>query len=822
MRKELKSITRFSRSIYLIFACLAFSLGVYNLYKFATRPVDECVWEDTEYGVRVISVEKGGSADRAGMLSGDILLRIAGENAVSSRRAQNILDEQKVGSYVGYLVLRQNELLQLQVKIVGGSFHPLALTMCCIGFLFLFVGLWIGWMRPYDVKVRVLFILFISFMLFWTLNFIPPMSAGMRRTMLVLRIFSFTTIPIFFLYFFLLYPNEHPFLKKSNWGKIVILSPSFLILIWLVLVFVFHYDFPLLPVGIGLWGLYFTLGLNRLGKSYKNEKNAQLRQQMRVLYWGITIGTVPPFLLILPGELGLNFPYGIYSAPLMGLIPLVFAYAIVRHRMMDIEILVKKSFVYTLLTGFIVGFYFAVVQLIGRFLQDVSGLTGTVVLLVSTLLVAVAFAPARERIQRVVDRAFYREAYDYRETLRQFARALNTLIEPDVLIRDVLQKICDTMHIQCGYFFTVDDDSCDCTNIQSYPESASQEIILLSTDSLFCQKLIEQSRPTYLSEWTDGNTEIKLLQEDLKGVVAVPLVHQDKFLGFIILGEKNSGIPFSTEDIELLATVGDQIAVAYENGRLHRALTEQERLKQELEIARQIQMNSLPQKEPSLPGYDIYGFSMPATEVGGDYYDYLYLPDGRLGIIIGDVSGKGTSAALYMSKIQGFFRALCSTIASPKELLLKVNKLSYEDVEEKSFMTLIAACLHPEEKTITVARAGHLPILFFESKKNVCHRWTPDGMGIALDEGEIFGKALIEERKSLKSGDALLFYSDGLTEAMNKAGEEFGEKRLENVFLEKCHLSSKMMGRAIIDTVNRFTEANPQSDDMTLIIIKLE
>ena len=810
------------RMLFIVTAFVSLGIGIYNMCRVASRPNDECSWVDTDSGVHIVSVKTGGTAARAGLRQNDLLLRIAGENAVTSLRAQMILSHQKVGESVGYLILRGDELLEIQVGIVRGGFDPIYLTMCCVGFIYLIVGLWIGWMRPDDRKSRVLFLLFLSFMLFWTLNVIPFLYGSFYYIALILRTLSFATIPVFFLIFFLLYPTEHSILRKNIWIHILLISPAILVLIWFILALVFGYPSPvILPVGIGLWGLYFSIGLNRLGNAYKRAKGVRLRYQIRILRWGITLGSIPPFLLIIPALLELHFPLGHYSAPLMGFIPLVFAYAIVRHRLMDIEFIVKKSFVYTLLTGLVVGFYFLVVQFMGRFLQDVSGQTETVVLIFSTLFVAILFAPVRGRIQHIVDRAFYREAYDYRVTLRQFTRTLNTLMKPDILMETVLAKLCQTMLISDGYFFLENPVDQSYTVVKEWPSHLEKSVLSIKDDGFLCQMLLEEKTPIFLSELHRLEEQKQMTVELSVGVLAVPLLLQNKLLGFLILGEKLSEIPYSTEDLDLLATLADQVTVALENGRLHRALTEQERMKHELEIARQIQLNSLPQKEPTLSGFDIYGCSIPATEVGGDYYDYLYMPDGRLCLIIGDVSGKGTSAAFYVSQIQAFFRALISTNQALKDLLCRVNSLAFENIEEKSFVTLVAAFIQPDEKSLTLVRAGHTSIFFFQKEKNVLHQWAPPGIALALNEGEIFNRILKEEKKQLARDDVLLFYSDGVTEAINEDGEEFGENRLREVFHNNVDLAAKPLGEAIIKHVNNFAGDQTQGDDITLVVLKV-
>ncbi len=818
----MKDNVKFSRWFFTVIAILILILSVYNIVKVPSRPSDECTWEDSKHGVQIISVKSDGSADVAGMRVGDIVLKIAGENATSSSRAQQILENHQPGQTVQYMVMRDVALVRLDVLIVRGGLSILYCIMWSVGVVFWLVGLWIILMRPLDPKARILYALFMIFMIFWTLTYIPPLTGIMEWIVLVLNILSFTGIPSLFLYFFLIYPTRHPILDRSRWIYMLLFAPTLLIVIWFFFASVFQHPSPInFSVGLFFWGIYFLIGMSRLGEEYRRIEDAQLKQQINVLRIGLGIGLLLPLFMIIPDLIGINFPNGRYFAPGMVIIPLVFAYVIIRHRLMDFEFIVKKSFVYTLLTGLIVGFYFIIVQIVGRVIQDQSGLTGSAVLIFSTLLIAIMFAPLREKIQKTVDRAFYKDAYDVRETLRQFARALNTLIEPHILAETVLEKICTTMHISKGYFFSVDDACCCCTCIQAYPCAIPQKTVRLDVDSFFCEHLQQSRSPILMTDIGETNSDIDTLISNWNCVVAVPLIQLDRLQGVILLGKKRSDTHYSLEDLELLATVGDQVAVALENGQLHRALTDQERLKRELEIARQIQMNSLPQKDPHIDGFDIHGYSIPAKEVGGDYYDYLQISDGKLGIVIGDVSGKGTSAALYMSKIQGFFRALIDTIQTPKLLLDRVNRLSYENVEEKSFMTLTVAILDPAAKTMTLSRAGHTPILHYQHQKQQCTEWTPKGIGLAMDKGDLFEKTLDEICLPLEKEDVLFFYTDGLSEAINPDKEEFGEDRLKDLLKQYVDADALTLSQSIITNIQYYCQDVPQQDDMTLVILKV-
>ncbi|MFH1941781.1 MAG: SpoIIE family protein phosphatase [bacterium] len=812
----------FSRGVFIVSTLLAMILSGINLYQVWRSPTDECKWSEREKVVVITSVTKGGTSEKAGMQTGDILLKIAGENATTSSRAQAVLDRQKVGEPIQYFVLRDRNLIELSVEVVRRGFPPLYIVMSCVGFIFGIVGLWIAYMRPEDPKARVLFLLFLSFMLFWTLNYTPPLVSILQWIIIIVNIVTFTTVPSFFLTFFLMYPYRHPFLDKKPWAQIILFFPSIFFLLLFFLALIFKHPFQVnFFMGIGLWGLYFILAARRLHRQYKTTRNEHLRRQIRVLRWGIVSGLAPTFLFLAPSAFGVDFPQGRYGAFLMGLIPLVFAYAVVRHRLMDIEIIVKKSFVYALLTGSVVGFYFVVVQIVGRYLQNVGGLTSTFVFVLTTLFVAFAFSPVRSRLQRTVDKAFFRQAYDYRETLRQFTRTLNTLMEPRILMSTVLSNLCETICFQQGYFFLKEiNGSHRYTSALGYPALSDQNIFSVEEDSVICQKMLADEMPVLLSDLPECDSDCRILVDNMHGTVAIPLFYQKDLTGFILIGEKRSEMHYSVEDLELLAALADQVAVALENGKLHQSLAEQERLKHELEIARQIQLKSLPQKEPILPGFDIYGCSFPATEVGGDYYDYLQMPEGKLGIVVGDVSGKGTSAALYMSKIQGFFRALAEFNDSPKQLLIRINSLAFGSVEEKAFVTLVVGIVAPEEKSITIARAGHTAVFVFEKKTNRSYAWSPTGIGLALNAGDVFDQNLAEEKKRLSAGDALLFYSDGLIEANNVEGEEFGEDRLKEIFTRHIASDAKTVGQSIFDAVRNFAGSQPQRDDMTLVVLK--
>ena len=253
---------------------------------------------------------------------------------------------------------------------------------------------------------------------------------------------------------------------------------------------------------------------------------------------------------------------------------------------------------------------------------------------------------------------------------------------------------------------------------------------------------------------------------------------------------------------------------------------EKERLEEELRIARSIQMSLLPSGSHSMRDVSLTGHCEPAREVGGDYYDFLPLDESRIGILIADVAGKGTSAALYMAELKGLVLSLSEVHASPRDLLIAANRIISKHLDARSFITMIYAVVDVEQRTLTVARAGHCPLVFVPGAHASCRdpqSVQPDGMvlGLALDTGDMFNRLLEEVTLPLGSGDLFLLYTDGISEAMNVAGDCFGDARLADLAREHADLGSNDLRERILDEVRRFAGDAALLDDMTMVFVKV-
>jgi sigma-B regulation protein RsbU (phosphoserine phosphatase) len=256
--------------------------------------------------------------------------------------------------------------------------------------------------------------------------------------------------------------------------------------------------------------------------------------------------------------------------------------------------------------------------------------------------------------------------------------------------------------------------------------------------------------------------------------------------------------------------------------QLMRESAEKERLEEELRIARRIQMSLLPQDTVSVPHVTIAATCIPAAEVGGDYYDLLPLPGDRLAVLVADVSGKGTSAALYMAELKGLMLSLSRVHDSPARLLAEANRILTGDMDPRSFITMSYAVLDPRHRRMLYARAGHSPLLQRVAAGGATHLLAPQGLGLGLDAGENFERLLEEQEVPLVSGDAFVFFTDGISEAMNERGELFGEDRLRRVLEEDGAGSSEQVRERVLAEVRSFVGEAPQHDDMTMVVLRIE
>lgn len=288
-----------------------------------------------------------------------------------------------------------------------------------------------------------------------------------------------------------------------------------------------------------------------------------------------------------------------------------------------------------------------------------------------------------------------------------------------------------------------------------------------------------------------------------------------KIIGVVQLLNKKGG-PFTSRDERLLTAMAAQAAISIENARLYEQEIRQRLLNQELETAKGIQQSFLPQTVPHHPGWDVGAFWRPMHNVAGDFYDFYTLPDGRLAVIIADVSGKGVPAALFMALSVTVLRFAMGLGFPPAELLQRANQAILSDQHSKMFATVFVGYLDLNSGVLQFASAGHNPPLLYRSAKACCEYLNASGVAMGLFNGAKF----VERTVTLEEGDVLVLFTDGITETFNEDEEEFGEERLEALVVQNLSRSAQKMTNLIIEAAVSFATAEGMVDDETLVVIK--
>jgi sigma-B regulation protein RsbU (phosphoserine phosphatase) len=320
---------------------------------------------------------------------------------------------------------------------------------------------------------------------------------------------------------------------------------------------------------------------------------------------------------------------------------------------------------------------------------------------------------------------------------------------------------------------------------------------------------VAETGKTYYAPDVTIDPYYEVSEESTRSEVDIPLKAHGKLIGVFNIQDQKVNA-FNKERIQVLETLAGDISIAIENARLfQKERLEKERMLNELYEARKIQLNLFPKSSPVIRDFKISAAGLPCQEVGGDWYDFIPLKDGRLGIVLADVSGKGMGAALLMSSTRSILRLLANLTGSPGKVLEQVNEILLNDFPISKFVTMIYAVLDPQNRTLVFANAGHLYPLYINSEYSNYLK-TTDGIPLGITNGT-FSECKVEFSRE----NRLILYTDGVTEAINNSFEEFGTERLKTHFTDP---SSSI--KTIIDEVKNFSQFNSFSDDFTIIMIE--
>jgi sigma-B regulation protein RsbU (phosphoserine phosphatase) len=303
-------------------------------------------------------------------------------------------------------------------------------------------------------------------------------------------------------------------------------------------------------------------------------------------------------------------------------------------------------------------------------------------------------------------------------------------------------------------------------------------------------------------------------------VMVTPLLYGKQNMGVLALGNGPSSPSFTQSDFVVFKSIAEQSAFALYNAIIYSEANEKKRLDHDLEIARDIQRILLPSEAPVIPGFEISGINIPARHVSGDYFDYLEVDESKLGVAIADVSGKGVPASIIMAICRSVLRSQATGNPSPADVLQKVNRQLYPDIKEDMFISMAYVILDHAQGAVTLSRAGHDAPIIFDAETKKAAPVKPPGMVVGIDSGSVFDRITGDFPLSLKRNDCLLLYTDGVTEALDANGDEFGPDRMIECVRTSAPEGAPAIITRIIDELRAFVGAQPQNDDITLIAIR--
>ncbi len=521
--------------------------------------------------------------------------------------------------------------------------------------------------------------------------------------------------------------------------------------------------------------------------------------------------------------------------------PLSLAYTLIVQRALDLRIILRQGTRYAFARGTLWVLQAIVFVFLGVRIFRFSHESGPGLHLIAPLIWAMLVWFLRRRIARPLslwlDRRFFREAYSVEQVLIELSEQARTFTENEPLLRTITERIRQTLHVEQISFLLRSGKLFELQYAQGL--TAAGTLSLPENSSTIRSLVIDRSPKRVFREHPDpwlalaAPSEVAVLDE-LHAELLLPLTGRASLIGVMALGPKLSEEPYSRSDRQLLSSVALQTGLAIENNTLVHHLAEEsagrQRINREIEIAREVQERLLPQIYPIVAGVEFAGYSRTAQEVGGDYYDFIELENGRLGIAIGDVSGKGISAALLMASIRAALHGLTfSGTLDLARLMQGLNRIIYDSSTSNRFVTFFFAEYDPLTRTLGYVNAGHnAPVILRLSSSEVNSNPNPQAPCIVerLETGGpvvgIFNQAQYQQGcVQLQPHDVLVAFTDGISEAMRADYEEWGEDRLIAAAQANSHRAAPDFVTAIVSCADKFTAGAAQNDDLSLVVLKV-
>ena len=802
-------------------------------------------------------------ARQAGVKEGDILVAVNGRALTGLAVFGEVMRLAKPGDVLAVDILTPGEpaprsaSFPLERRRSPGAAWALITLLCVKAVMPLFcilLGFGVTLVRPRDPSAWLLFLSLLFFSVYFDAGNVG-WGPGIRDLGQAYRVGVSSLWPLFMLLFGLYFPEPFPG-KESAWWRwtlrvvipLLVANSVASVIVAVGEVENFASVARLSAVMDHLSRLSFLLTFGAVGSFFaciaarlRMAVTPDAKRRLRLLQWGTSISMAPACVLfvtqnIVGGELEKIFPAWLvlFSLAVMLLFPVTLAYVIVVHRALDVRVVIRQGLQYALATSGIRVLQFLLTSAViftgitfarSNHLSPAREMTTIALLIVAVLWLR----KGAVRLRKWTDRRFFRDAYDAEQILEALSDEVRSIVEKRPLMERVATKIAESLHIPRVAVLLEEGGFYRPAFTLGFPA-----VLLagLSDSGATVSRLKREAGPerVYFDDENSWVYDSALSEDERRNLASlhpqllVPLMTKQNLLGIISLGEKRSEAPYSGMDLRLLKSVASQTALALSNAELTSAIAveigRREKLNREIEIAREVQERLFPQRLPEIAGLDYFGRCRTALGVGGDYYDFLALPDGKLGVALGDVSGKGIAAALTMASLQASLRADAMRAGNDLAgLITRVNAMLYDASTEDRYATLFYAQYDPATQCLSYVNAGHCPPILLRSgaKHGAVERLDQAGGTVV---GLLPECAYQQAEVSLARGDLLVIYTDGFSEAMNPDLAEWGEQRLTEAITACNGFPARDSITRIIQAADAFAAGAPQSDDMTLVILR--
>ncbi len=569
--------------------------------------------------------------------------------------------------------------------------------------------------------------------------------------------------------------------------------------------------------------LYAMIAVFFISRSLRRQLNPRIVGQLRTVLIGLVVSVTVYVVAKLTGPwVGDNVYLALINFSLVAGGGSV-AYAVVKQQFLGIRFVFRKSVLYGGAAIMYAALYLSVVKPVSDFFGEYSVASKEAFETGFIILAIIAFQPTLIRIEELLEKVLLKGKDDLQTRFKELASEISNVTTEEELESVLKAGFGDILNAASVVLVSKNDiprtrQLCDVLGRIGEP-IVRLDLIKLAEKGRMEDEANEEAGAgePVLSEKALARRRIEsatqLIGDD---EVLVPILRERVCVGFVTLGEKTHGLRYTTEELAQLSLTSNQIGVALDNIRLLRENVDKKLLEEELEIARRIQSQLLPSSSPVIPGYDLSASTIPSRQVGGDYYDFGLLDDGKLVLVVADVSGKGIPASLLMATLRTAVNSNEDARRSPATMMRRMNTLLFESTSAEEFATLFYGVVDIKEGTMKYANAGHeFPILI---SKGVIHQLGESGIVIGCVDDFPYEESTCE----IPSGGTLVLYTDGITDAARVGGENFGEDRLREVLTHNGHGSSQELCSGLLTEVQAFARDGDYQDDLTLVILKRE